>query len=331
MALSKSKLAFLVVCWNNRDIIDECIEALQKQTYEATDIYVIDNASTDGTAEHIRENHKDVKLIASKDNHGFAKGNNILIAEALEDPDLGYFALVNSDAMLDKDWAKILVDFVHDKPSVAAAQGITLDYYNRKIIDAAHVYMRDNFQSVQYGYSDSLSSSYDYPRRVFGVNAAAAIYTRDFIEAQRSSKLFDEKFFMYLEDMDVSFRALVTGWDNYYVPTARAYHMGSVSSKKRSSTFNIQWTVRNQAALLFKNLPLHTFIAFLPNALRFDMHFYKSVAQQYGKKESKLVRRNRLIGLLRLPLYIRDRHWVSKHRKLDSKDLERTIRNHGII
>lgn len=331
MAKSKQKIAFLVVCWNNRDIIDECLHALQSQSYEDSDIYVIDNASSDGTADHVAQNYPSVRLTASSKNNGFAKGNNILIKKALKDPEVGYVALINSDAMLDKNWAKIIIDFIHDKPDVAAAQGATLDYFNRHVIDATHIYVRNDFQSVQYGYLDSFSSKYDYPRKVFGVNAAAAIYTRDFIEQQRGKKLFDEKFFMYLEDVDVSFRALVTGWNNYYIPAAKAFHMGSVSSKKKSSTFNIQWTQRNQAALLFKNLTFHTFIIFLPNALRFEKHFYRYIARQFSPEDARKVRRNRFVGMLRLPVYIADKWWVSRHRKLSSQDLERIIRNDGII
>lgn len=332
MADSNSKVAFIVVCWNNRDIIDECLSALQAQTYASTDIYLIDNASADGTVEYIKSTYGDrIKLTASDKNHGFAKGNNILIQKALEDPSVKYLALVNSDAVLDKNWTQNLVDYVHDKPRFGAAQGITLDYYNHNKIDAAHIYVRKDLQSVQFGYLDSFRSFYDYPRRVFGVNAAAAMYSRSFIEEQRGKKLFDEKFFMYLEDVDVSFRALVTGWQNYYVPSAKAYHMGSASSKKKSSTFNIQWTIRNQAALMFKNMPIRTFLVFLPSALRFERKFYDHVERNYGKADAKLVLKNRIIGILRLPLYIGDRWWVYRHRKMNSKELERIIKQDGIV
>lgn len=332
MVGSKKKIAFLVVCWNNREIIDECIDALLQQTYKHKTVYVIDNASEDGTADHVMKKYKEnVYVVKSDINHGFARGNNLLIKEALKDPDVGYIALINSDAVIEKNWTQSILEFIGDKPNVAAAQGITLDYFNRSVIDAAHIYIKDNFQSIQFGYLDSFSSKYDYPRKVFGVNAAAAVYTRCFIEAQREYKLFDEKFFMYLEDVDVSLRALVTGWDNYYIPAAKAFHMGSVSSKKKSSTFNIQWTQRNQAALLYKNLPFHTIWKFLPNALRFERHFYQYIAKQFSSEDAKKVRKNRFIGLLRLPLYFADRRWVSKRRKLSSAQLEQIIQNDGIV
>ncbi|HRF28119.1 MAG TPA: glycosyltransferase family 2 protein [Candidatus Saccharibacteria bacterium] len=325
------KVAYIVVAWNNKDIIDECLDALKAQTYANTAIYLIDNASADGTADHVRKKYPEVLLTASDANNGFAKGNNILIKEALKDAEVGYVALINSDAVLDKDWTKELVDYLHDKTNVAAAQGITLDYYNHSVVDAEHVYIRKDLQAVQHNYGHQFERSQAHPRRVFGVNAAAAMYSRDFIEEQQDMTLFDEKFFMYLEDVDVSFRAIATGWDNYFVPTARAYHMGSVSAKKRSTTFNIQMTLRNQPALMFKNMPLRTFIALLPSALRFEKHFYRYIAQKHGKDDAKKAIKSRFVGLGRLPLYVGGMLWVHRHRKRSWQEIERIIRNDGIV
>lgn len=325
------KVAFLVVTWNNRDIIDECLDALKKQSYHNTATYLIDNASKDDTAAHVAEKYPDVDLIASRFNNGFAKGNNILIREALKDKDVEFVALVNSDAMLDKDWTSELVKHVSGKSNVAAAQGLTLDYYDHNIIDADHIYLRPNFQSVQHGYRERVNASNLYPRRVFGVNAAAALYSRAFIEAQPQKNFFDEKFFMYLEDVDVSFRALLLGWDNFFVPSAKAYHMGSASSKKRSSTFNIEMTIRNQSALLFKNMPTRTFFSYLVRALKFEKHFYTYMNQTFGKDAARAVLRSRIVGILRLPLYIRDRYRTQRRRKLSPKQLERIMTNEGIV
>ena len=330
MASNSPKVAFLVVCWKNREIIDECLSALQGQSYKNTAIYVIDNDSQDGTVNHIKTAYPDVHLIASNKNNGFARGNNILVKEVLKDTDVRYIALINSDAMLDSKWTEELVGYLSDKPRVASAQGITLDYYNRTTIDADHVYLRTNFQAVQHGYIEKFREATAYPRRVFGVNAAAALYTREFIEDQKYHTLFDERFFMYLEDVDVSFRALITGWDNYHVPAAKAYHMGSVSAKKRSNIFHIEMTVRNQAALLFKNMPTGTFFHFFINALKFERHFYKYIGQTYGANAAKRVKRARVIGILRVPLYSVDRIRNMRRRRLSTRDLERIMEQDGI-
>lgn len=331
MHVDSKKIAFLVVSWNNREIIDECIESIWAQSYGNKVIYVIDNASTDGTAKHIAKNHPDVILVSSSENNGFARGNNILIQKALEDENVGYIALINSDVVLDKKWSTEIINYIKHKPKAACVQGITLDYYDHGMIDAEHVYVGTNFQSVQYGYGERFKEAYSNPRKVFGVNAAAAVYTRQYIDEQPNNVFFDEKFYMYLEDVDISLRAIVTGWNNYYIPTARAYHMGSVSAKKRSNGYNLMMTLRNQSALLFKNLPIKTIIRFLPKAIKFDVHFFIHLRRTQGKRVAIKALRGRVEGLLRLPLYFKDRLRIRRIAKRGSAEIERVMRQKGIF
>lgn len=331
MHVNNLKVAFLVVCWNNREIIDECIESIRAQTYREKAIYVIDNASSDGTAEHISQMYPDVRLITSDKNIGFARGNNILIHKALNDDSVSYVALINSDVVLDKEWSTEIINYIKHRPKAACVQGITLDYYDHGTIDSEYIYIGTNFQSVQFGYGDRFKEAYSNPRKVFGVNAAAAIYTRQYIDEQPNNLLFDEKFYMYLEDMDVSLRAIITGWNNYYIPTARAYHMGSMSAKKLSNTYYINMTFRNQPALLFKNLSFKTIFRFLPKAIKFDIHFFIYLKRTHGIGAMGKALISRTEGLLRLPLYINDRLRIRRRVRRSSAEIERTMRQKGIF
>lgn len=331
MSDGDKKIAFLVVCWNNKPIIKDCLEALFNQTYKKRDIYVIDNNSTDGSADYIKDIYPSVILNISTTNNGFAKGNNILIKQALKDPNVSHVALINSDVVLEKNWLEEIINFMSLKTNVACVQGITLDYYNHSIIDAEHIYVGSNFQSVQYGYGESFKKAFAYSRKVFGVNAAAAVYSREFIEEQPRYLLFDEKFYMYLEDVDVSFRSIITGWDNYYIPSARAYHMGSISAKKRSNAYNIYMTFRNQTALIVKNMPMHTFFRFFFTALNFERHFYKHLKTTQGKEVMWLAMKGRLVGILRIPLYLGDRFIIMRRRKISSRQIERVMLDKGLF
>ena len=323
------KVAFIIVCWNNIDIVKQCLNSVQSQSYCEKIIYVIDNNSSDGSVDYIVKNFPDVILIKSSKNNGFAKGNNILIKEAIKDESIGYFALINSDAVLDKNWTSEIVNYITDRPRTAAAQGLTLDYFNHDIIDAKYVYVGDNFQSVQSGYRQKVNNLEIAPKKVFAVNAAAAIYTRAFIVDQKHQTLFDEKFYMYLEDVDVCFRAIVTGWYNYAIPSARAYHMGSVSSKKRANGYNIKMTFRNQAALLYKNMPFTVFMKLLPSALKFEVRFYKHLRKNEGEAIRRLAVKGRIIGLIRVPLYALDRRRIMSKRKISNRRLEEVMRAKG--
>jgi GT2 family glycosyltransferase len=330
--INNYKVAYLVVCWNNRKIIAECLDSLLQQDYSNKIIYVIDNASSDGSADYIEKSYPTVRLVRSNDNNGFAKGNNILAKKALsEDETVKYVALINSDLVLDKHWTTEIVNFIAKKRHIAAAQGVTLDYYDHNMIDSTHIYIANNFQSIQYDYNKYFKNTYAYSRKVFGINAAAAIYTRDFIEKQPNRDLLEEKFYMYLEDVDVSLRAIVLGWNNYYVSTARAYHMGSASSKKRANDYALYMTYRNQAALLFKNLSLKTIFKFMPTMIKDDLHFYKHIKNNRGIGVALGLLYNRLLGLVRLPLYICDRIEIRHLAKRSDEEIERVMRQKGIF
>ena len=323
------KVAYILVCWNNQTLLDECIQSINDQLYSQKEIYLIDNNSNDGSAQYVEKHYPQVKLIKSDKNNGFARGNNLLIAEALKDQDIEYFALINTDARLDPGWTTELVKVAKKNPKVATLQGLTLDYFDHAIVDSHHIYIGKNLQATQYGYKQHADQNDYYTREVQGVNAAAAIVTRAFIEAQPEKSLFDESFFMYLEDVDIALRAGVMGWKNYFVSTAMAYHMGSASSNKRSSSFSLYYTARNQPGLLVKNMPLKVLLKaskyFLKNEYQMLRHLNNSYPPQFVRAYIK----GRLIGYPRALLYFNKRRMLSKQRVIDADFLWTIMKNQG--
>jgi len=326
-----NKVAYVVVCWNNKALLKECLDAIEGQTYKHASIYLIDNNSTDGSADFVEKNYPRVNLIRSDANNGFAKGNNIVIKEVMKDKDVQYVALINSDAILDKDWTTHIVQTALQKPRAAALQGITIDYYNRNLVDSHHIYMANNFQSTQYGYKELYDEKSYFTRKVMGVNAAAAIYSMAFIKSQPFNDFFDEDFFMYLEDVDVSLRALMTGWDNYFVAGAKAYHMGSASSNKRSSDFSLYYTARNQFGLLIKNIPFRVLMHNFSTFIKFEIHFILHLKKNYSNHTARVYIRGRVVGILRAPIYIVKRKKIVGSRKLSSEYLNEVISKKGFI
>lgn len=324
-------VAYIVVCWNNKNIISGCLDSIFEQTYKSKEVYLIDNNSSDGSAHYIETKYPKVKLIKSAHNYGFAKGNNILIKEALKDANVKYLALINSDAVLDTEWTSKIISFAKQKPLAAGLQGLTVDYYDHNLIDSHHVYLASNFQSVQYGYKTAVNKSSLFSQEVMGVNAAAAIYTRRFIEAQPFDNLFDETFFMYLEDVDVALRALLMGWKNYFVDGAYAYHMGSASSSKRSSDFSLYYTARNQFGLLVKNIPAGILKRNIFEFMNFERHFRRVLKEAYPISSYKAYKKGRLIGILRIPLYIAKRRQLKKLEQVDASFLRALMKGNGLL
>jgi GT2 family glycosyltransferase len=320
MSAMSHKAAFVVVGWNNKPLLKDCFDSITQQTYENTWIIYVDNDSADGSVEWVSKNFPEVTVLAQAKNTGFAKGNNIGIQKALEDEEVGFVGLINSDARLEPGWTKKIIDFAGLKPKGACFQGTTLDYYNHQIIDSTHIYLSRNGQGTQGSWRYYLDRE-SGPRKVFGVNAAACLISREFIETQPFTNFFDEALYMYLEDVDLAARATVMGWDNYLVPGARAYHMGSASSKAKSSTFSLYMTFRNNSAVLFKNLPFRLVFRMLPKLIKGDIDTIRTLWRTDRRSHVWAVVKGRLVGILRLPLFSTKKISVSHHRVIDTEYL----------
>lgn len=312
-----AKAAFIIVCWNNADLLEECFESIKHQSYTDHVTIMVDNGSKDNSIEFARACMPDAIILDTGINHGFAKGNNIGIKEAFKDPEVEYIVLLNSDARLDPDWLGDIITFAAQKPKAALLQGTTLDYYDHRIIDSTHIYISRNGQGTQGSWRDLYTTEFG-PKKVFGVNAAACVITRKFIEAQPfGAELFDERLFMYLEDVDLATRATVMGWDNYLVPGARAFHMGSASSGKNPG-FSLYMTFRNNSCMLYKNLPFTVLLKVIPKLIRGDIDTVRHLRRLDRPEAARKVIKGRLIGLLRVPLYIRKRRIMSRRRVISA-------------
>lgn len=310
------KIAYIIVGWNNRELLQECLGSIKNQTHKQYDIFYVDNNSTDDSVAFVKQNFPEVFIIEPGYNTGFAKGNNIGIAQALKDQTVEYIVLLNTDARLDPLWAQTTVDFAARKPKGALYQGTTLDYYNHDIIDSTHIYVSHNGQGTQGNWRYYLKNELG-PKKIYGVNAAACLLSRAFIETQPfGAELFDETMFMYLEDVDLATRALVMGWDNYLVPGARAYHMGSVSSSKNPG-FSLYMTFRNNSAVLYKNFPTYIILRILPSLIKGDIETIKTLYRTNRKYAISRVIKGRIIGILRLPLFIHKRKVLRHHKNVN--------------
>lgn len=318
--MNRTKAAFIVVSWNNADLLEECLLSIAQQTHKNHTTILVDNGSDDGSVAVAQRTMPTVNIFAAGENLGFAKGNNRGIERALEDDEVGYIVLLNSDARLANDWLEQIISFSQLKPRAACLQGTTYDYYDHNIIDSTHIYLSRIGQAIQAGYREFVAEEFG-PKKVFGVNAAACVITRAFIEAQPFGReFFDETMFMYLEDVDVAARATVMGWDNYLVPKAAAYHMGSASSGKNPG-FSLYMTFRNNMGLNIKNLPLPVLFKVLASILKADRASIRHL-KRIGKPEAaKYIIKGRLVGLLYVPIFMYKRLKLRRYRTIDSQYL----------
>jgi len=312
-------VAYIIVSWNNKDLLDECIESIKNQAYGGNKkIVLVDNNSSDDTVAYIEKSFPEIELIKAEENYGFAKGNNIGLECALKDKSVAYVVLLNTDARLAQNWTSTLVNEAKLRKKAATMQSITLDYYDHSIIDSTHIYISRYGQGTQGSWRSPIGFGYDVaPYKVFGCNAAAVLITRAFIDAQPFEDLFDETMFMYLEDVDLAARATVMGWDNFVVPGTRAFHMGSVSSTKKDPSFSLYMTFRNNIGLLIKNLPPRILIRLLLRIPKSDIASIRHLRRIGKGKAIPAVIKGRLASIVYIPIFIRKRLKLNKVRNID--------------
>ena len=256
-------VSIIIICWNSREYLPRCLSCLSAQTYREFEVIVIDNGSTDESAAGLLESYPNINLRLERfeTNQGFAVANNFGARLARGK----WLALLNSDAFPEPDWLAQLIEAAKNNPEFSFFASRQLQANNPEFLDGAgDTYHISGLAWRQYsGYpTDKFGLS---PKEVFGACAAAALYSR---EAFLQVGGFDEDFFSYHEDVDLSFRLRLQGFRCLYIPNAIVHHVGSVSVGARSDFSlyhwqrNLIWSfVQNTpSVLLWRALPFHLLV-----------------------------------------------------------------------
>ena len=239
------KLSVVIVSYNVRRFVEQCLDSVHKASEGIeTEAFVVDNASQDDTVEAIGKEYPWVRLIANDDNLGFARANNIAIRQSVGE----YVLLLNPDTIVAEQTLRQAVDFMDAHPK-AGGVGVrmhnadgTLAPESRRAIPTPWVSCLKMLGFTRRYYMSHLS--WDEPGRIEVISGAFCLLRR---KALDQIGLLDEDFFMYGEDIDLSFRLLKGGWENWYVPCDIVHFKGESTQK---STFRYVH-VFYQAMLIF--------------------------------------------------------------------------------
>ena len=226
------KLNINLLGWNHKDQIGPVIESVLKQTFTDFELFYMDNASQDGSVDFVREHFPQVTIIANDRNLGYAGGHNKFFQMATSE----LVMVLNPDVQLTPEFLSCVVA-AFDDPVVGAAGGKTLKSPGSPaIIDGTGIMIDKYRRGRDRGQGEEDRGQYDRVTHVFGCTGAAAIFRRRALEeakllvASNRYEYFDEDFFAYWEDMDLSWRLRLQGWECRFVPEALAYHPRKAAS-----------------------------------------------------------------------------------------------------
>jgi GT2 family glycosyltransferase len=301
----------VVLTYNGRSLLDRMLPTLLAQRGVQSEVLVVDDGSSDGTVEHLRERWPEVRAIASSENLGVAASMNRGVQAARGE----YVALLNNDIELEPGWLAALVRALKEHPGAASATGKLLDFHRRDVFEAAGDFMRWSGMSGHYGQGQRVGQAYEQPTAVFSPCAGAALYRRS---ALLEVGPFDEDFFAYLEDVDWGFRAQLAGWTARYEPAAVAYHLGGATTGRQAGRFTALLR-RNSALLVVKDYPAAALVRHLPKVLAFQLiSLYASWRDGIlGMHLRELARAARL-----LPRMLRKRREIQRGRRVEIAALD---------
>lgn len=249
------KVTVIIPNYNGLKFMEPCFEALDRQTTDDYQVLVVDNGSTDGSVEWLKE--REIPSIFLDKNTGFCGAVNIGL-KAAETP---YVILLNNDTEVCEDFVAQMLRAIEKSPSIFSVSCKMIQLYQKDLMDDAG----DMYTVLGWAYQRGVGQSaagYNKEREIFSACAAAAIYRREVFE---TIGYFDEMHFAYLEDIDVGYRAKIAGYHNRYCPDAVVYHAGSGTSGSKYNSFKVKLAARNNIYLNYKNMPaLQLLVNLLP-------------------------------------------------------------------
>lgn len=251
------KLSIIIVNYNVKHFLEQCLHSVQSAINDQEiEVFVVDNNSVDGSLDMVKKKFPDVKIIANKYNAGFSKANNQAIREARGE----YVLLLNPDTVVENDSFSKIISFMDEHPD-AGGLGV-------KMLDGAGRFLPESKRGLPtpavafykiFGLSRLFPKSKTFGKyhlsyldkdRVHEVEILSGAFMLMRKKVLDKIGLLDETFFMYGEDIDLSYRIIKAGYKNYYLPETRIIHYKGESTKK--SSVNYVFTFYNAMVIFAK-------------------------------------------------------------------------------
>lgn len=252
--IMKPLVSVVIVNYNGRDFLTDCLSSLDRQTYPNFEVILVDNCSSDGSVSFTRGKYPHVIIVENDTNLGFAGGTNSGIRVARGE----YIFTLNNDTILDPYALEEIVRPMQLDSHVGVCGSKMLLPDGR--INSTAICISRSGAAWDRGMEEVDHGQYDTTEEVFGACAGAALYRRSMLQ---EIGLFDEDFFLYTEDVDLAFRARLGGWKCIYVPSARVVHVHGGTAGP-GSEMAVYYLNRNLLWYITKNFSLQILFFSMP-------------------------------------------------------------------
>jgi GT2 family glycosyltransferase len=244
-------VSIVVVNWNGKQFLDDCLTSLLSQTYQNYEIILVDNGSTDGSPDYVLNNFPSVKIVRNTGNEGFGRACNKGIRYSKGE----YIVTLNNDLQLDECWLEELIKPVqNEKVAATVAKALFFDCRDRINCAGGAV----NFLGFPFPkhFNENIDVDLNHETTEFVQGGLCCIKRKVLDEVG----LFDEDFFMYLEDIDLSFRIRMAGYELGLATKSIAYHKWDFK-RMGDKLYHME---KNRVRFLIKNYSLKTLLLVSP-------------------------------------------------------------------
>jgi GT2 family glycosyltransferase len=306
------KVSVVIPNHNGATWLPRCLDGLARQEYRDFEVILVDDGSTDESVALVRDRFPNVRPVVLDNNTGFASAVNRGIATARGT----YVVLLNNDTVAEPGWLAALAGLADTSPAdVVAIASKMLRMEDPERIDDAGDTLSWMGDARKLGHEQP-AAVFMERREVFSVCAGAALYRRSFLKEIGG---FDERFFAYLEDVDLGLRGRLLGYRYLFEPAARVLHQGQGTGLSRS--LYVRLITRNRMLLFLKNVPLSLLVKRLPQILRGQVHFFLA----YRKPWQSLAGYASLLGCV--PHIWRERARMRSSRRIPAHQLDAMLAN----
>lgn len=274
--MEKIKISVFLISYNNYPYIKYCIESILQQTIQFFEILIFDNNSIDKSVNFLR-NLKGANVYLNEKNIGFCAAFNELYKKSKGDwillcnPDVRL--ILNFNEKIQGIFNKIdLKDVGSISPKILRAEGVELK--GTEIIDSTGIYLNPFFRALDRGSNEKDKGKYERMEYVFGATGALALYNKKALEEIKfEEQILDERFFVYREDVDLSFRLQWKGFKTIYIPQIVAYHRRfNLPQRRKKMPPEINYhSLKNRFLIRAKNESFIIFLIFLPFTLIYEI------------------------------------------------------------
>ena len=301
--MAAPRLSIVIPNWNGKHFLATCLNALRRQTETNIEVLIVDNASTDGSQPFVKTEYPEVKLIELSENRGFTGACNTGIEAAAGE----FIALLNNDTEVDDRWTAEVIAAFDKRPEVGIVASKMLLFDHRDRFHTAGDFFTTDGHAGNRGVWETDRGQYNRAEYVFAACGGSAAYRRSMLNAIGT---LDDDFFFLLEDIDLAWRAQLTGYKVWYTPQAVVYHHLSATGGGATASF---YAGRNGIWLVVKNMPTSLLRRYWQQILFRQIDLAWNALKAWRGPEARARLRGMMTGLLTI------RGALSKRRQIQEQ------------